>query len=75
MLILTLRVILIGKLLNCWHAKYEIEIFRGDATSVRNCELVGLPDLNTERSNVQQSLIDYMNHLIDLGVGKNFKFS
>lgn len=48
-------------------------VFRGNATSIRNCELVGLPDLNTERSNVQQSLIDYMNHLIDLGVGKKFK--
>jgi alpha-amylase len=43
----------------------------GSAWSIRNCELVGLPDLNTTRPNVRQNLIDYMNHLIDLGVGNN----
>lgn len=42
----------------------------GNAVSIRNCELVGLPDLNVTRPNVRQHLIDYMNHLIDLGVGK-----
>ncbi|KAL7047282.1 hypothetical protein ACKWTF_002857 [Chironomus riparius] len=40
----------------------------GSATSVRNCELVGLPDLDQSRSNVRQHLINYMNRLIDLGV-------
>ena len=42
--------------------------YRGNAASVRNCELVGLPDLDQSRSNVRQQLINYMNRLIDLGV-------
>lgn len=67
-------VILIGKFQKKKSIKnYFNELnLRNDAISVRNCELVGLPDLDTSRSNVQGSLINYMNHLIDLGVGKEF---
>lgn len=36
--------------------------------SIRNCELVGLADLNQGSSNVRDKIVAYMNHLIDLGV-------
>lgn len=66
-------VTLIGKVQKKSIKNYFNELtLRNDAISVRNCELVGLPDLDTSRSNVQGSLINYMNHLIDLGVGKEF---
>lgn len=35
---------------------------------VRNCELVGLKDLDQGSSYVRGKLVEYMNHLIDLGV-------
>lgn len=40
----------------------------GNADSIRRCELVGLPDLDQSRENVRAAIVDYMNHLIDLGV-------
>ncbi|CAO1306605.1 unnamed protein product [Diamesa hyperborea] len=39
-----------------------------DETSIRNCELVGLPDLNQGKEWVREKLVEAMNHLIDLGV-------
>lgn len=41
-------------------------------TSIRECWLVGLPDMNQKRQNVRDAQVNLMNHLIDLGVaGKN----
>ncbi|KPU77312.1 uncharacterized protein Dana_GF27675 [Drosophila ananassae] len=39
-----------------------------DANQVRNCELVGLRDLNQGNSYVQEKVAEFLNHLIDLGV-------
>lgn len=39
-----------------------------DPNEVRNCELVGLPDLNQGRFDVQQKIVDFMNRLIEIGV-------
>jgi alpha-amylase len=39
-----------------------------DASSIRRCQLVGLPDLDQSRENVRARLVEMMNHLIDLGV-------
>lgn len=40
-----------------------------DANQVRNCELVGLHDLNQTVEDTRDKIIEYMNHLISLGVG------
>lgn len=37
-------------------------------SQVRNCELSGLKDLNQGSEYVRRMIVDYMNHLIDLGV-------
>ncbi|KAJ8917226.1 hypothetical protein NQ315_012718 [Exocentrus adspersus] len=39
-----------------------------DSNNVRNCQLVGLSDLDHSREHVRQKIIEYMNHLVDLGV-------
>ncbi|XP_055587971.1 alpha-amylase 2-like [Uranotaenia lowii] len=39
-----------------------------DPVMVRNCWLVGLPDLNQGTTWVRDRIVDYMNHLISLGV-------
>ncbi|XP_059608181.1 alpha-amylase A-like [Phlebotomus argentipes] len=39
-----------------------------DANQVRNCDLVGAPDLNQALSYVRGKIIDYLNSLIGLGV-------
>lgn len=39
-----------------------------DAYQVRNCDLVGLPDLNQTNSWVADRIVDFMNDLISLGV-------
>ncbi|XP_071799755.1 alpha-amylase 1-like [Asterias amurensis] len=36
--------------------------------SIRNCDLVGLKDLNVEKSYVQDKLAEYLNVLVDAGV-------
>ncbi|EEZ98454.1 alpha-amylase [Tribolium castaneum] len=36
--------------------------------NARNCELVGLKDLNQSKKYVKGKIIEYLNHLIDLGV-------
>lgn len=39
-----------------------------DSTNVRECEMDSLKDLNQSTDNVRNKIIDYLNHLIDLGV-------
>ncbi|MDC0711060.1 carbohydrate-binding module family 20 domain-containing protein [Stigmatella sp. ncwal1] len=39
-----------------------------DAWNVQNCDLVGLPDLNTGASYVQQTIANYINDLTSIGV-------
>ena len=39
-----------------------------DAYQVRNCELVGLHDLNQTQEDTRNKIVNYLNHLIDLGV-------
>ncbi|KAJ8931439.1 hypothetical protein NQ314_015648 [Rhamnusium bicolor] len=39
-----------------------------DAENVRNCELEGLKDLDQSKNNVRKEIVDYLNHLVDLGV-------
>lgn len=41
--------------------------------AIRDCWLIGLPDLNQKNSWVQQKQIEFLNHLIDLGVA-GFRF-
>ncbi|WP_341938388.1 starch-binding protein [Marinimicrobium sp. C2-29] len=59
---------------NDFHAACTInsEDYSGDAWRVRNCRLVGLPDLDTGAEYVRQTLADYMNDLIGIGV-KGFR--
>nr|CAI5854309.1 unnamed protein product [Callosobruchus analis] len=40
----------------------------GDPAEVRNCELVGLPDLDQSKPYVREKIVEYMNHLVDLGI-------
>ncbi|KAF7996387.1 hypothetical protein HCN44_002019 [Aphidius gifuensis] len=39
-----------------------------DPVMVRNCELVGLHDLNQKLENVRQKIVNFMNGLIDMGI-------
>ncbi|MGZ3746296.1 MAG: alpha-amylase [Pseudobdellovibrionaceae bacterium] len=39
-----------------------------DRYEVQNCELVGLADLATESEKVRNTIANYLNHLLDLGV-------
>lgn len=39
-----------------------------DPFQVRNCELVGLHDLNQTQEDTRNKIVEYLNHLIDLGV-------
>lgn len=41
---------------------------KNNATSVRNCELVGLRDLNQGHPYVRDKIVELMNRLVDLGV-------
>jgi len=48
---------------------YGCEIYSyQDINQVRNCRLVGMPDLNQGTEWVRARIVDMMNHLIDLGV-------
>ena len=42
--------------------------YGSDRWRVQNCELVGLPDLNTSSNYVQNTLAGYMNDLVNIGV-------
>lgn len=44
------------------------EDYGTDAWRVRNCQLVGLPDLDTDAAYVQNTIAGYLNHLTSLGV-------
>ncbi|BES99142.1 alpha-amylase [Nesidiocoris tenuis] len=49
-----------------FHATCTVDNFN-DVNNVRNCELVGLHDLDQSQQYVRQKIIDFLNHLIDLG--------
>nr|AAN77138.1 alfa-amylase [Anthonomus grandis] len=49
-----------------FHATCDINY--NDAASIRNCELSGLKDLDQSQDYVRGKIIEYMNHLISLGV-------
>ncbi|WP_406664694.1 carbohydrate-binding module family 20 domain-containing protein [Gallaecimonas sp. GXIMD1310] len=55
---------------NDFHAACDIQSsdYTNDAWRVQNCRLVGLPDLNTGSSYVQQTLANYLNTLTSMGV-------
>ncbi|MEQ9547193.1 MAG: carbohydrate-binding module family 20 domain-containing protein [Marinobacter sp.] len=55
---------------NDFHSPCTInpEDYGNDAWRVRNCQLVGLPDLDTADSYVQNTIAGYLNHLTSLGV-------
>ena len=44
-------------------------------TSIRECWLVGLPDMNQKRQNVRDAQVNLMNHLINLGVAGEIEIS
>lgn len=50
-----------------FHPSCGIDNYK-NATNVRNCELYGLKDLNQSSSYVREKIVDFLNHLIDLGV-------
>lgn len=50
-----------------FHPSCAIENY-SNATEVRVCELASLPDLNQTNLDVQNKIVDFMNHLISLGV-------
>ncbi|XP_054088895.1 alpha-amylase 2-like [Zeugodacus cucurbitae] len=50
-----------------FHATCAINNYN-DANQVRNCELVGLKDLDQSKSWVQDRILDFLNKLINLGV-------
>lgn len=50
-----------------FHHRCTIDNYN-DPIQVRNCELVGLPDLNQTAPTVREKIIEFMNRLIELGV-------
>lgn len=50
-----------------FHQSCSIQNYQ-DATQVRDCELVGLPDLDQSIWHVREKIIEFLNHLVDLGV-------
>lgn len=54
---------------NCshFHPSCAIQDY-SNATEVRVCELVSLPDLDQANDEVRDQIVNFMNHLIDLGV-------
>lgn len=50
-----------------FHPNCDIQNYK-DAAEVRNCWLVGLPDLNQTQPYVQQKIVEFLNDLIGLGV-------
>ncbi|XP_017774160.1 PREDICTED: alpha-amylase-like [Nicrophorus vespilloides] len=53
---------------NDFHPDCSINDYN-NATEVRDCELVGLKDLNQGTNYVRGKLVEFLNNLIDLGVG------
>lgn len=52
---------------NDFHPACSIDNYN-DPYQVRNCELVGLPDLNQSIPYVREQIINFLNRLIDIGV-------
>lgn len=52
---------------NDFHSSCTINNYN-DASNVRNCELSGLKDLDQSSSYVREKIVEFLNHLIDLGV-------
>lgn len=50
------------------HFNPRCDINWNDVNTIRNCELLGLPDLNQGHEWVRTKIVDFLNHLIDLGV-------
>lgn len=50
-----------------FHERCPIEDYN-DIFQVRNCELVGLPDLDQSKPSVREKIIKYLNDLLKLGV-------
>lgn len=50
-----------------FHPSCGIESYQ-DANQVRNCELAGLRDLDHSRESVRDRIVEYFDHLVDLGV-------
>lgn len=50
-----------------FHSSCGIYNYR-DAYEVRNCELVGLKDLDQSKEYVREKIVEFLDHLIDLGV-------
>nr|AXY94711.1 alpha amylase [Habrobracon hebetor] len=50
-----------------FHPSCEILNYQ-DAYQVRNCELVGLHDLNQTHEHVRNQIVEFLNHAIDAGV-------
>nr|ADP89000.1 alpha-amylase [Hermetia illucens] len=50
-----------------FHTSCAIQSYQ-DANQIRNCELVGLKDLDQSNSWVRDRIVDFLNHLVDLGV-------
>jgi alpha-amylase len=50
-----------------FHQSCQIQNYQ-NATEVRDCELSSLPDLDQSRLDVREKIVNFMNHLIDLGV-------
>lgn len=52
---------------DCFNSGCSITTYN-DAEQVRNCDLVGLPDLNQGVELVRSKIVEYMNKLINMGV-------
>lgn len=52
---------------NDFHSTCSINNYY-NATEVRDCELVGLPDLNQRIPHVREKIVEFMNRLIDHGI-------
>ncbi|XP_069700676.1 alpha-amylase-like [Periplaneta americana] len=50
-----------------FHSQCSVDNYN-DASNVRNCELVGLHDLDQSSSYVRGKMVDYLNNLVDCGV-------
>ncbi|CAD7088899.1 unnamed protein product [Hermetia illucens] len=50
-----------------FHPTCSIESY-GDVFQIRNCELVGLKDLDHSKEWVRDRIVDFLDHLVDLGV-------
>ncbi|CAG9836395.1 unnamed protein product [Diabrotica balteata] len=52
---------------NHFHSPCEINNYQ-ESNNIRNCSLSGLPDLDQSHEYVRKKIVEYLNHLVDLGV-------